>query len=121
MTDACPTRRSSDREDYRPGMEERLTTVHSLDGIVGRDGVAVSATTELANATSPATRLHEAASRYADAVTTATHQLQRGVADDALETAGPGPLPWLPGIPSEIGEPRELSKDRQSGVEGKSV
>src|SRR3546814_12213193 len=90
-------------------MEDQRTTVDALVRFVGRDGVAVSATTELANATSPATRLPEAASRYADAVTTATHQLQRGVADDALETAGPGPLPWLPGIPSEIGEHRELS------------
>src|SRR3546814_9102692 len=79
------TEQPDTKEDFLPGIEEQLTTVDALDRIVGRDGVAVSATTELANATSPATRLHEAASRYADAVTTATHQLQRGVADDALE------------------------------------
>ncbi|EON22118.1 DNA primase catalytic core [Nocardioides sp. CF8] len=94
-------------EDFLPGIEEQLTAVDTFDRIVGRDGAAVSATTEFARATSPATRLHEAVGRYVDSVTTATHQLLRGEADDALETAGPGPLPWLPGIPGELHEHRE--------------
>ena len=101
------TEQPDTEEDFLPGIEEQLTAVETLDRIVGRDGATVSATTEFAHATNPATRLHEAVGRYADSVTTATHQLLRGEADDALETAGPGPLPWLPGIPSDLHEHRE--------------
>ncbi len=101
------TEEANQVEEFLPGIDEQLTAVETLDRIVGHDGAAVSATTEFAHATSPATRLHEAAIRYADAVTTATHQLLRGEAHDALETAGPGPLPWLPGIPGDLHEHRE--------------
>ncbi len=94
-------------EEFLPGIDEQLTAVDNLDRIIGRDGAATSATTELAQATSPATCLHEAAQRYADAVTTATQRLLRGGADQALESAGPGPLPWLPGAPADLrDEPR---------------
>lgn len=89
-------------EEFLPGIQEQLTAVDALDRIIGRDGAATSATTELAHATSPATRLHEAAQRYADAVTTATQRLLRGDADQALESAEPGPLPWLPGVPADV-------------------
>jgi len=90
------------QEQFLPGIDEQLTAVETLDRIIARDGAAVSATTEIAHATSPATRLHEAAQRYADAVASAAQRLLRGDADGALETAGPGPLPWLPGIPDAL-------------------
>jgi conjugative relaxase-like TrwC/TraI family protein len=89
-------------EQFLPGIAEHITAVETLDRIITRDGAAVSATTELALATSPATLLHEAAGRYADAVTAVTQRLLGSGADDALEAAGIGPLPWLPGIPAAL-------------------
>ena len=55
-------------------------------------------------------RLHEAAQRYADAVTTAAHRLLGPDADRALEAAGSGPLPWLPGSPIEVREHPQWSR-----------
>ncbi|GAB3015456.1 TraA/ATP-dependent exoDNAse/relaxase [Nocardioides flavus (ex Wang et al. 2016)] len=89
-------------EQFLPGIDEQLTAVETLDRIIARDGAAVSATTELAHATSPATLLHEATGRYADAITTATRRLLGADADDALEAADTGPLPWLPAIPAAL-------------------
>jgi conjugative relaxase-like TrwC/TraI family protein len=89
-------------EQFLPGIDEQLTAVETLDRVIARDGAAVSATTEFAHATSPSTLLHEAAGRYADAVTAATQRLLGADADDALEAAGTGPLPWLPGIPAAL-------------------
>ncbi|HVQ18289.1 MAG TPA: AAA family ATPase, partial [Actinomycetes bacterium] len=93
-----------DAEQFLPGINEQLTAVDLLDRIVARDGTAVSATTEVADAINPATQLREAASRYADAVTTATYRLMGADAEDALVFADGGPLPWLPGIPVEVRE-----------------
>jgi len=90
-------------EQFLPGIDEQITAVEALGRIIARDGAAVSATTELAHATSPATLLHEAAGRYADAVTAATQRLVGADTDNALEAAGSGPLPWLPGIPAALG------------------
>lgn len=89
-------------EDFLPGLTEQLTAVGTLDRIVDRDGAAVSATTQLAHATSPTALLQQAAQRYADAVTTTAHRLLGADADDALEAAGAGPLPWLPGLPAGL-------------------
>lgn len=89
-------------EQFLPGIDEQLTVVDLLERIVARDGAAVSATTEVAHAINPATQLREAASRYADAVTDAAHRLLGPSAEDALEAADSGPLPWLPGIPIEL-------------------
>ena len=91
-----------DAEHFLPGINEQLTAVDLLDRIVARDGTAVSATTEVAHAINPATQLREATSRYADAVTDAAHRLLGPSAEDALEAADSGPLPWLPGIPIEL-------------------
>ncbi len=90
-----------DEEQFLPGIDEHLTTVEILDRIVDRNGAALSATTELTRAASPATQLHEATRRYADAVTTATNRL---LGPDAAETlaSADGPLPWLPGIPADV-------------------
>jgi conjugative relaxase-like TrwC/TraI family protein len=95
-----PTPSDTD-EQFLPGIDEHLTAVETLDRIIGRDGAAVSATTDRSRAASPATLLHEATTRYADAVITAARRLGAG-AEDALEAAGPGPLPWLPGIPADL-------------------
>ncbi|QSR29046.1 DNA primase [Nocardioides sp. S5] len=94
---------ASDRDDeqFLPGIDEQLTAAATLDRVVDRDGSAVSATTELANATSAATQLRDAARRYADAVTMATTRLLgHDAADELASTAGP--LPWLPGVPDEL-------------------
>jgi hypothetical protein len=89
-------------EEFLPGIDGQLTAVDMLGRIIDRDGAATSATTEFANATSAAALLHEAACRYADAVTTAVARLLGADADGALESAGPGPLPWLPGVPGDL-------------------
>ena len=80
-------------EEFLPGIHEQLTAVDTLDRILVRDGAATSATTELAHATSPVTRLHEAAQRYADAVTIASQRLLREDADEALEVRRRRPTP----------------------------
>ena len=97
-------------EEFLPGIDEQLTAVDTLDRIIARDGAAISATTEVAHATSPATRLHEAAQRYADAVTIASQRLLREDADEALESAGAGPLPWLPGVPADLRDEPQMGR-----------
>jgi conjugative relaxase-like TrwC/TraI family protein len=89
-------------EEFLPGIDGQLTAVEMLGRIIDRDGAATSATSEFANATAAAALLHEAACRYADAVTTAVARLLGADADAALESAGPGPLPWLPGVPGDL-------------------
>jgi conjugative relaxase-like TrwC/TraI family protein len=76
-----------------------LTATEVLEGILARDGAAVSATTIQATASSPEAQLHDAVTRYADAVALAASKLR---ADP--EDCGPGPLPWLPGIPQAVGD-----------------
>jgi conjugative relaxase-like TrwC/TraI family protein len=97
-------------EQFLPGIDEQLTAVEMLERIIDRDGAATSATTALSNATSAAARLHEAARRYADSLTIAATRHLGADADAVLEAAGPGPLPWLPGIPIDLrSEPRWFS------------
>lgn len=93
---------TKDEEQFLPGINEQLTAIETLDRIITRDGAAVSATSELARNADPATQLHDAVKRYAVAVRFATAKALGAGADDALEAAGSGPLPWLPGIPAEL-------------------
>ena len=74
-----------------------------------RDGAAVSATTELAHAISPATQLHEAAQRYADAVTDGDAPPARADAEDALEAAGADHCRGCRASPIEVREHPEWS------------
>lgn len=80
------------------------TPLQTLRGILARDGAQVSATTTHREATDPAARLHDAVLRYDDAVTLAA---QRRYLDLDEGTFGPGPLPWLHGIPSKLGQDPE--------------
>ncbi|MFD1248969.1 MobF family relaxase [Nocardioides ginsengisoli] len=82
-----------------PTDDRALTATEALEGILARDGAAVSATTAQTTGASPEAQLHDAVTRYADAVTLAASMLR---AD--LEDAGPGPLPWLPGIPEVVAD-----------------
>ncbi len=68
-----------------------------LEGILARDGAAVSATTTGALAASPEAQLQDATTRYADALALAASRLRV-----ELEEAPDGPLPWLPGVPDEV-------------------
>ncbi|MGL4743755.1 MAG: ATP-binding domain-containing protein [Dermatophilaceae bacterium] len=80
-----------------PVLDRSLTATEVLEGILARDGAAVSATSVQARAASPAALLQDAVARYADAVALATSQLRAEPAED-------GPLPWLAGIPSDVAE-----------------
>jgi conjugative relaxase-like TrwC/TraI family protein len=82
-----------------PTDDHALTATDVLEGILARDGAAVSATTAQTTGASPEVQLHDAVTRYADAVTLAASMLR---ADP--EDAGPGPLPWLPGIPEVVAD-----------------
>ncbi|HEY3530015.1 MAG TPA: MobF family relaxase [Nocardioides sp.] len=104
-------------EQFLPGIDEQVTAVETLDRIIARDGAAVSATTELSHATSPAALLHGAAGRYGDAITTATQRLLGADAEGALEAAATGPLPWLPGIPAALRRHPDWSKYLDAGAE----
>ncbi len=92
---------SDEREFELPGITEQLTATEALERVLARDGAAVSATSTRQLAATPEARLHDAATRYADAVTFATQKVL-GAGDD--EPAAPGPLPWLPDIPAEVAD-----------------
>lgn len=79
-----------------PTVERAMTATEVLEGILARDGAAVSATSTQARANSPAAQLQDAVTRYADAIALATSQMRAN--PDLAEL---GPLPWLAGIPSE--------------------
>ncbi|MEU0266758.1 MobF family relaxase [Nocardioides sp. NPDC006303] len=85
-----------------PGLDEQLTATQTLENILARDGAAASATTVLRRGRSNATRLQFAATRYADAVATGSHHVLGNAWEDALEAAGPGPLPWLAAVPFDV-------------------
>ncbi|MBS45885.1 MAG: DNA primase [Nocardioides sp.] len=89
-----------DREFELPGITEHLTATETLERVLARDGAAVSATSTRALAATPEARLQDAARRYADAVGFATQKVL-GNEDGPLT---PGPLPWLPDIPSDAAE-----------------
>lgn len=78
-----------------PTDERAMTATEVLEGILARDGAAVSATSTQARATSPAAQLQDAVARHADAVALATSQFRAEQSEDE-------PLPWLAGIPSEV-------------------
>lgn len=91
---------SDQREFELPGITEQLTATETLERVLARDGAAVSATSTRDLAATPESRLHDAATRYTDAVAFATQKVLAG--DD--EPVAPGPLPWLPGIPTDVVE-----------------
>jgi conjugative relaxase-like TrwC/TraI family protein len=91
---------ADDREFELPGITEQLTATEALEHVLARDGAAVSATSTRQQSATPEARLHDAATRYSDAVAFAT-QMVRGLSE---EPAGSGPLPWLPGLPTEVAD-----------------
>jgi conjugative relaxase-like TrwC/TraI family protein len=91
----------SDHEFELPGITEQATAIQILEGVLARDGAAVSATTTRREAVAPEARLQDAAMRYADAVAFAT---QKVLGPGADESVAPGPLPWLPGLPTEVAD-----------------
>jgi conjugative relaxase-like TrwC/TraI family protein len=91
---------SDDREFELPGITDQLTATETLERVLARDGAAVSATSTRALAATPEARLQDAATRYADAVGFATQKLL-GNEEGPLT---PGPLPWLPDIPSDAAD-----------------
>lgn len=59
----------------RPESIEPATATETLEGILARDGAAVSASATAREGTSPATQLHDAATRYGDAVLAAAEDV----------------------------------------------
>ncbi len=94
---------SNEHEFELPGITEQLTATEILERTLARDGAAVSATSTRDLAATPESRLHDAATRYTDALAFATHRVLAG--DD--EPLAPGPLPWLPDIPTDVAEHRQ--------------
>ncbi|RYB88961.1 DNA primase [Nocardioides glacieisoli] len=84
-----------------PGISEQLTATGAVERVVARDGAAVSATSTRHDSATPEARLHDATTRYADAVALATQRIL-GAWDD--ESSAPGPLPWLPDVPAEVAD-----------------
>ena len=80
-----------------PTLDRQATVTELLEGVLARDGAAVSATTTRAVAASPEAQLQDAVTRYADAIALAASKVR---AD--LDSAPSGPLPWLAGIPGEL-------------------
>ncbi|WP_147095093.1 AAA family ATPase, partial [Nocardioides psychrotolerans] len=82
-----------------PTLDRQATTTELLEGVLARDGSAVSATTTRSAAASLEAQLQEAVTRYADALTLAATRTRVD-----LDEAPVGPLPWLVGIPSDLAE-----------------
>ena len=85
-----------------PGVVEQLSATELLEGVLARDGAAVSATTTILRGASAAAQFHDAVTRYADAVVLGTQRVVDGEWESALDAAGRGPLPWLPGVPTDV-------------------
>ncbi len=105
-----------------PTEERALTATEVLQGILARDGAAVSATTAQATGASPEAQLHDAVTRYADAVAVAASRLG---ADH--EDAGPGLSPGSRAPrgcrrPSELGSLpfRALAPSQRIGRRGRA-
>ena len=82
-----------------PTIDRQATATELLEGILARDGSAVSATTTRAAAASPEAQLQDAVTRYADALTLASSKVRVD-----LDEAPVGPLPWLAGVPDEVAD-----------------
>ncbi|WP_051369608.1 MobF family relaxase [Phycicoccus elongatus] len=82
-----------------PADDRALTATEVLEGILARDGAAVSATSTRTAAATPEAQLHDAVTRYGDAVALAASKLLA-----APDRAGAGPLPWLAGIPEVVAD-----------------
>jgi len=86
-----------------PGLGDQITATEVLEGILARDSAAVSATTTAVQSGRVEAQLHEAVARYGDAVARGAQRVLGAEWEDALDAAGAGPLPWPPGVPSEVG------------------
>lgn len=82
-----------------PSLDHGATGTELLEGIVSRDGAAVSATTVREVAATSETQLRDAATRYADALALAASRTRND-----LDDAPVGPLPWLAGVPEDLAE-----------------
>jgi len=82
-----------------PTLDRQATVTEVLEGVLARDGAAVSATTTRDLSASPEAQLRDALTRYADALTLAATRVRVD-----LDSAPPGPLPWLAGVPDELAE-----------------
>lgn len=80
-----------------PALDRAATATELLEGILSRDGAAVSATTIRQVAASPETQLRDAATRYGDALALAACRTRSD-----LDGAPTGPLPWLAGVSDEL-------------------
>ena len=82
-----------------PVLDRQATATELLDGILARDGAAVSATTTRGVAAAPEAQLQDAVTRYADALALAATKVRVD-----LDEAPVGPLPWLAGVPDEVAD-----------------
>ena len=90
-----------DRGFELPGITEQLTVVEILVRVLANDGAAVSATTTRQVAATPEVRLHDAATKYADAVALAIQEL---LSANDEEAGAWGPLAWLNHIPADVAD-----------------
>ncbi|MCF4121276.1 relaxase domain-containing protein [Antribacter sp. KLBMP9083] len=79
-------------------LDATRTATETLEEVLGRDGSAVSATTTSFDATAPATRLHQAATRYEDAVHAAA---EHAVGPDRAAAIERHAAHLLPGLTDE--------------------
>src|SRR5690606_6205454 len=72
------------------------TATEVLQGVLARDGAAVSATTERARAADPAALLHDATARYEDGLLAGAERLLGPGWGDEVESAAGALVPGLP-------------------------
>ncbi|MCE0487820.1 MobF family relaxase [Ornithinimicrobium sediminis] len=76
------------------------TATETLQGVLARDGAAVSATTERARAADPAALLHQAAERYEDGLLAGAERLLGPGWGDDIESAAAALVPGLTHAPA---------------------
>jgi len=80
-----------------PTLDRQATVTELLEGVLTRDGAAVSATTTRDLSAPPEAQLRDAVTRYADALVLAATKVRVD-----LDDAPSGPLPWLAGVPDDL-------------------
>ncbi|MBE1875046.1 relaxase domain-containing protein [Myceligenerans sp. TRM 65318] len=100
---ACPDAALSGSDIHMPTLFDLGaldTATETLEGVLARDGAAISATSVAQHAAAPATRLHQAALRYEDAVHAAAEHLIGPQRTDQIAQHAERALPELTDQPA---------------------
>lgn len=105
----------------RPEAHEPATATEVLEAILARDGAAVSATTTAREATSAAAQLHDATTRYADAVFAAAEDVLGPARVHQIAQGAETLLPGLTDAPAWASLSAQLLLIESSGTDARDL